>query len=270
MIRTIAAAVTVVMGMTALTQDSRPTFDVASVRRDVQQDTSVPDRLRVSPSGRFDAALSLRNLILYAYHFEGERIEGTQALLREKFMIAAKAPKGVALSHDVARPMVRSLLEDRFRLKVRIESEVRDVLVLRRARPDRLGPNLTRLLMPCIGGMRDLERPVAAPGDQLCSIRTVNERMIGTIKSMADFAVYLSVQRRGPVRDETGLDGSYSVDVTFDPATLAPLHVPNGSPWAAYPTVADAFKESLGLRLDKERAPGRVLVVEHVEPPTEN
>jgi len=94
--------------------------------------------------------------------------------------------------------------------------------------------------------------------------------MRGVVRDMADFAAYLSVQSHKPVRDETGLEGSYSVDVMFDPATLVPLHLPAGSPWAAHPTVSEAFKEHLGLRLDAERTQGRVLIVEHVEPPTEN
>jgi uncharacterized protein (TIGR03435 family) len=90
---------------------------------------------------------------------------------------------------------------------------------------------------------------------------------------MADFAAYVSVQSLGPVRDETGLDGSYSVDVTFDPVTLVPAlrsRSQGDSPWATHPTVSEAFRDSLGLRLDKERTLGRVLIIERVEPPTEN
>ena len=265
----ISAAIIVAV-CSANAQQPRPAFEVASVRRDLREGL-FPGRLRVTPSGRFDTALDVRSLIRYAYKFEGERIEGPETLLRQNFVVAAKAPEGVVLDHDIARQMLQSLLEDRFQLQVRIESEMRDGLVLRRARADRLGPNLIRRSEPCTGGIRDLDRPVAAPGEELCSISTRNERMRGTIRSMADFAGYLSVQSLGPVRDETGLDGSYSVDVTFDPVTLVPaLRFQADSPWATHPTVSEAFRDSLGLRLDKELTPGRVLIIERVEPPTEN
>lgn len=242
---------------------------MASIRRDPGKGIR-GGGVRVTPSGRFDAASELITLIRYAYRFEGERIEGPNPLILEYFVVAAKAPEGVVLDHDLARQMVHSLLLDRFGLKVRIESELRDGLVLRRARPDRLGPNLVKRSKVCIGGPRDLDRPIPGPNDELCSIGTRNERMLGTVRSMADFAAYLSVQSRGPVRDETRLEGAYSVDVTFDPATLVPLQLPNGSPWAEHPKVSEAFKDSLGLTLEKERTPARVLIVEHVESPSEN
>jgi len=220
--------------------------------------------------------LDLKSLIRYAYRFEGERIVGgPDTLLRQNYIISATAVQGAVLEKDADRQMLKSLLADRFALKVRLESETRDGMVLRRERADRLGPNLIRRSIPCDGGL--VERAFSnttsvstVPDAERCSIAMRNERMRGSVKDMAEFAGYLSVQAAKPVRDETGLEGSYSIDVTFDPATLLPFLRPTVSPYAAYPKVSEAFKDSLGLRLDTERTPGRVLVIEHVESPTEN
>lgn len=262
------------------TQDSTPSsdqvhrsaFEAASVRRDLEPGKFQPSGARLLPSGRFNAALSLTHLIMYAYEFDAEQIKGgPEELMKQRFIIAAKAPEEEVLETGVERQMLKSLLADRFGLRVRIETEPQEVLVLRRERMDRLGPKLVRLPMPCIGGMRIAAREESRNADgERCAIATRNERMRGTVRDMEDFATYLSLQARRPVRNETGLEGSYSVDVTYDPGTLVPFRNPSGSPFASFPTVSDAFKNDLGLRLDRGRGSVRVLLVDHVEPPTEN
>ena len=49
-------------------------------------------------SGRFDATVNLRALLMWAYAVDGELIEGAFPILDEGFVIAAKAPGPVLLA----------------------------------------------------------------------------------------------------------------------------------------------------------------------------
>jgi uncharacterized protein (TIGR03435 family) len=76
------------------------------------------------------------------------------------------------------------------------------------------------------------------------------------------------------VLDRTGLAGSFEVRVNFDMVSLAELagmriRVPEGDR-SNLPSFFTALQEQLGLKLQAERVPARVLIVEHVEPPSEN
>ena len=71
--------------------------------------------------------------------------------------------------------------------------------------------------------------------------------------------------------DRTGLDGKFDVDVEF---VRAPKNgqAPAADADASEPGMAfaEAFKRQAGLRLVRQVGPIEVLVVDHVERPTEN
>ena len=84
-----------------------------------------------------------------------------------------------------------------------------------------------------------------------------------------------------PVQDGTGLKESYDLTLAFSSAdrTLAPppssTSQQTGATLAADPSGAislfDAFKNELGLKLEKEKRPMPVLVIDHIEEqPTAN
>ncbi|HEY2737276.1 MAG TPA: TIGR03435 family protein, partial [Thermoanaerobaculia bacterium] len=83
-----------------------------------------------------------------------------------------------------------------------------------------------------------------------------------------------------PVADDTGLKGSYSFTLSF---TGGGLNRPWGGPrtsategpaQASDPvdtvSLASALKNQLGLKLEKEKRPLPVLVIDHIEEPTAN
>jgi uncharacterized protein (TIGR03435 family) len=78
-----------------------------------------------------------------------------------------------------------------------------------------------------------------------------------------------------PVVDRTGLTGHYSFTLRCAP-TYAMRPVVNGQMQAlsadeeGLPDLFTAIKEQLGLRLDPVKAPIEVLVVDHIERPSEN
>jgi uncharacterized protein (TIGR03435 family) len=73
---------------------------------------------------------------------------------------------------------------------------------------------------------------------------------------------------------KTGISGLFDVAVTWAPDTArANANRIGANEPAADPNAPDMFtalREQLGLRLDSQRAPVNLLVIEHVERPTEN
>jgi uncharacterized protein (TIGR03435 family) len=72
------------------------------------------------------------------------------------------------------------------------------------------------------------------------------------------------------VIDATGLKGSYNFELNWSPDDdRTPLL--NGVPQESTgPSIFTAFQEQLGLKLESRRAPVEVLVIDHVEPPSQN
>jgi uncharacterized protein (TIGR03435 family) len=83
--------------------------------------------------------------------------------------------------------------------------------------------------------------------------------------SIDKIAATASSMMKAPVVDRTGLSGSYDVDVRFitDDRRLDP-NAPSG------PSFEQALREALGLRLEKGKGEIEVLVIDHIEKPSEN
>jgi uncharacterized protein (TIGR03435 family) len=76
------------------------------------------------------------------------------------------------------------------------------------------------------------------------------------------------------VQDRTGLTGNFDLDLQW--TDLAALLAPENSrpetppPPADGPSLFTALQEQLGLKLDSQRGPVDVLVIDHAERPTED
>jgi uncharacterized protein (TIGR03435 family) len=93
---------------------------------------------------------------------------------------------------------------------------------------------------------------------------------------MAQFVRQISQLTNRIVIDRTGLTGGYDIDLTFTPA---PDQLPPGPPPPGVepppidpngPTLFAALQEQLGLKLEAERGPVEVIVIDRLEKPTEN
>jgi uncharacterized protein (TIGR03435 family) len=78
-----------------------------------------------------------------------------------------------------------------------------------------------------------------------------------------------------PVVDRTGLEGGYDIDLKFSTENLPGIPAgPPGGPGPAgdpnTPTIFAALQEQLGLRLESQRAPITVVIVDSVSLPTED
>lgn len=96
--------------------------------------------------------------------------------------------------------------------------------------------------------------------------------------SMPEIARRLESQAGKMIVDKTGLTGSYKFDLDWakyirplerpgvDPSELARAFDPMSVPQA----ISDALEAQLGLKLELQKAPVEVLVIDHVERPSEN
>jgi uncharacterized protein (TIGR03435 family) len=89
--------------------------------------------------------------------------------------------------------------------------------------------------------------------------------IVATAAPVAPLIDALSVQLGRPVVDRTGLTGRYSFTLKFAPAQAA-----MDTQTDAGPSLFTAVEEQLGLRLETAKAPVPVLVVDHIERPSEN
>jgi len=78
--------------------------------------------------------------------------------------------------------------------------------------------------------------------------------------------VFVLAQQLGhPVVDETGLQGPFDMELRWTPET-ARQPLPDNAP----PSIFTALREQMGLKLETRKGPVQVLVVDHVERPSEN
>ncbi|HKE86712.1 MAG TPA: TIGR03435 family protein [Vicinamibacterales bacterium] len=265
-------------------------FEVASVKLDPKQSRGAPRSLaeislpfvRVLPGGRVESfGHTLRNLIAWAYDINTvyQKIEGKQEILESEFDISAKAA-APSLTPAEARAMFRTLLEERFQLRLRLQPRDIDGYLLMPAREDgRTGSGLRPFTDDCkarannaaVGfDSRDYEQKAR------CGWASINARHRGVGVSMATIADRLTFFMATPVSDRTGWPGLFMFDVIAGTDDLPYRAVmPLGRGFSAPPPVdapqlLEEFRRELGLKLVKDRTTINDFVVERVEPLIEN
>ena len=173
--------------------------------------------------------------------------------------------------------MLRTLLADRFKLTLRHETKELPIYVLTTARPDgQLGPKLTRSSGPnCVRPPIPGEAPKAAsdPAAPMCGLFSPLGHWIGRATTLEALASVLSMQSvHRVVVNQTGLTGTFDLDLQWaDLAFLfSPQANPNDPPLVDGPSLFTALEEQLGLKLESTKGPVDVLVIDHVEKPTED
>jgi len=236
----------------AQAQQPNPSFDVVSIRPQSPDD----NRFRAKPpaNGRFTATGSAAKfLLMLAFDVQESQIAGGPAWFdKEKWDIEAKSGDETRRYNDAeSRAMLRTLLAERFSLKIHRETRQLPVYILGIAKG---GPKFKAL-------DRDRGMNIQITGN---SIRLES----GEIPRLAQL---LSTAVGRPVIDRTGLSQRYDLSVTRDDAPVREGGVPgldtprapgdNGS-------VFTAVQNQLGLRLDPQRTPVEVIVVDRIERPT--
>ncbi|MGH9240608.1 MAG: TIGR03435 family protein [Vicinamibacterales bacterium] len=252
-------------------------FEVASIKANVSAEPRPPGlSFVVAPNGQLTAQnITLFHIVRNAYDVQGVQIvPGANApdwLERDRWDIVANAPERMA-SRLQTMAMMQNLLATRFKLVLRRETREMPVYALVPARSDRrLGPRLRQSDGQCEAARVIAEKggaPLKTPEVErgFCGSRSVAGLAAMSGVALADFARYLAPQTGRFVIDRTGLTGTFDLDLTWtpDPTTAA------GGPPSAFndgTTLFAAIQEQLGLKLEAQRAPIDVLVIQSAERP---
>jgi uncharacterized protein (TIGR03435 family) len=273
------------VGAQGQTGGASPTFEVASVKPNKSGDARV--MLGIQPGGRFTATnVSLRMLIRTAYQLQDFQIVGGPGWISsDRFDLVAKAEGNLPPTAPGGPPgplqlMLRALLAERFSLVVHEDTRELPTYALVHARTDRrLGPQLRRSEIDCaqVAGARGrggLPVPPPQPGGRpVCGIRIGPGQLSAGGIPLVQFATALAPFVQRVIVDQTGLSGNFDVDLSWTPDQMPQGAPPQGaSPLPPIdpngPSIFTAVQEQLGLKLESERGPVSVLVIDRVEQPT--
>ncbi len=245
-----------------------PSFEVAAIKPS-DPANPMPGKGRILPGGRIEIpGMTLNNLIMFAYGMQENMITGGPKWTgTDRFDIVAKA--GSDTAQPTLRLMFQTLLAERFKLAIHREDKVMPVYVL-------------------TVGKRAPKYQEGNGGRQECSWHALESglrRRECHNLTMAEFVKQLpgwgGIGIDLPVVDETGLKGAY--DFQLDVGIMgfggrgeggrgdgehggdrpAPIIADSG------PTIFTAL-DQIGLKLESRKIPMPVIVIDHVELPTEN
>ncbi len=259
-----------------------PTFEVASVKPNKSGDQRA--MIQMPPAGRYTATnIPLRLLLRQAFDVQGfQFVGGPNWLDSDRFDIVAKPPDGMT-GPEQMRSMLRALLADRFKLATHNETREMPIYSLVLARADgKLGPKLSAAKVDCEARFSAARRggpppEFPAPGQPAeCGFMMGPGNLNVGGMPMLELARSLSPMVGRIVIDKTGLKGRYDFQMTYAPEGrgLGPGPAPGGAePPPADPNTPSLFtalQEQLGLKLEPERGPVDVVVIDRVEQPTED
>lgn len=258
-------ALLVLTGIASLTaqEPGQPAaFEVASIKPNDGGPGS--STMRTMPNGQFVATnVTLRSLIVSAYQVKDFQVTGGPPwLASDRFDINAKPPEGV---QEVSLAMLRSLLEERFKLVVRREGrEERVHALVLASKSGTLGPQLKVSALEC--GNAEAPQAGVEPS-RSCALNTTvgprRGRMFGRGQAMRDIATAIGkFETSRMVVDRTGLSGVFDFELRW---TTTDLQVPGADD---PPSLLTAIHEQLGLKLEQARGPVEFVVVESASQPS--
>jgi len=267
-------------------------FEVADIR--LSEPGAKPGGGGFQPGGRLDLrGYPLRQLIILALDLNPQdQIVGAPKWLDSAKvdliakMSATGGPQNQGIDIDALRPALRALLVERFKLTTHTEERPVDAYTLSAVKP-KLKPADPSNRTACKEGP-------GADGKDPRIANPVNGRLLTCLNmTMAQFAEELPRRAGGylrtPALDATGLEGAWDFTLNFAPngavvggggggrggdggpvavggAAASGASEPNGAV-----SLFDALTKQLGLKLEMQKRPMPVLVVDHIdEKPADN
>jgi uncharacterized protein (TIGR03435 family) len=254
-----------------------PVSEVASVKPNKSGDGGM--RIMFTPDGVSYTNIALQMLLRETFGIEDDRILGAPSWVKtDRFDIEAKvdasdAPKLKDLKFDERRKMLLPVLADRFNLKFHHESRELPTCALviakgspklKEATPGDTYPN----------GLKGPDGHASAG-----AMMAGRGKITGQGVPIATLVNMLAFQRLDrAIFDKTGLTGKYDFELKWAPDEAPPPitgGMQGGLPMndAATdpgPSLFTALQEQLGLKLEPQKGPIDVIVIDHIERPSEN
>jgi uncharacterized protein (TIGR03435 family) len=196
---------------------------------------------------------TLRTIIQYAYNVRDFQISGGPGWMgSDRYDVAAKPENG---AHDQQmKQMLQTLLSDRFQLRFHRETREGTVYALF------VGKNGPRL-QPA----KKSDSSGITSGRNSMGLSTLS----GKRASLDEIAANLSARLGRPVFDKTGLTDKFDFELSWV-QDLTPSGAGAPSPAVSGPSLFTAVQEQLGLRLESQKGPVEILVIDQVSRPQEN
>jgi uncharacterized protein (TIGR03435 family) len=243
-------------GAAPLATATSPEFEAATIKPVKEPD---PNRMNDRTDGRRYTTrnTTLRDLILMAYGVDRQQIAGGPTwIATDEYDVDAVAGEDVHFENDL-QTMLQKLLADRFKLTFHREQREQSIYALMVAKG---GPKLKAA---------DANEKQGSGCTRLgeCAFKR------DTLQHFARWMGFAVLDK--PVQDKTGLAGEFDFELKWTPDETQfagmGIHVPppvdNSN---APPGLFTAIEEQLGLRLEPQKIPSEVLVIDHAERPTEN
>lgn len=252
-------------------------FEVASVK--LSDPGEGIGRFQMQPGGEFNVQkLPMSVLVSRAFNVNNNsQIAGLpQWTSTDRFDIVAKAPSAgpsaPALDMDSVAPMLRALLVDRFKMKYHTEDRPVSAYSLVSAKPKMKKADPTSRT-----SCKNSNAPAGAPPGSLILIC---QNM--TMAQFADRLQGMTPELNWPVLDATGIEAGWDFTLTFTRNFARAVatggeagQAVNGVQQASDPnggyTLFEALEKELGLKLEMQKRPEPIIVIDHIEQkPTDN
>lgn len=274
-----------VLGGQTLSPTVTPKFEVASVKpcKD-DPDPGYKGGRGISSPGRLDLVCQpLRVFIVraYVYYKDGHfnilqplpEIQGAPHWIDDRYSITAKA-ENMASDGMMNGPMLKALLEDRFKLKIHRETREVPVYDLTVAKGGLKAPRFASGSCVPVDWNMPLPDPLQSQTQKHC-IDTSTSRGTSMIVqfdavSIDAFIKFFLYRLDRPVIDKTGLTGLFDFHLEYTPGQTS---TETGTALPADPagsSIFTALQQQLGLKLTAAKGPGEYLVIDHVERPSAN
>ncbi len=229
-------------------------FQAASIRPNVMNDNVVD--ISVGPGNRFSTrGYSVKLLIQRAWNLKGFQILGGPEWINDaRFDISAISADSETLTEEKLRPMLRTLLKERFHLRVR------------EGRQD-----ISGLAITVSRSGQKLTAEAADPALDEHRIRLTDISTTGLNLTIPQLAVVLGSHLGLPVQDRSGLTGTWRLHMNLSPVMMDEIHAAaRAADIDSLPAFNEALQNTLGLRLIPAKVPSSVLWIDGIDRPTDN
>ena len=251
-----------------------PSFEVASIKGDHTGIDSMD--IHTEPDRFIATNVNTKFLIEFAFNIQPFQLSGGPSWIdSEHFDIDAKEDESRAAALQKLQPgqaltdmrlMLQSLLADRFRLVVIHRTEQRTVykLVVTKS-----GPIFPETAAPAAGAV-NAKAPTDAAHRKGIWFSGAGQIIVNDT-SMSSFASFLARQPEisTPVSDATGLAAHYDFKLQWTPVVPSLLTPGQGSVNTATDiggtSLFEALQEQLGLKLEAQKGPVDLLIIDHIE-----
>jgi uncharacterized protein (TIGR03435 family) len=240
---------------TPMAADANPAFEVATIKLSRPDDQRLPT-IQIQNRRLLTWNKTVMNLITYAYSINPGEVANGPDWLDAKYDVVGQPDAEGQPSQQQWHIMLQKLLADRFKLSFHWEKKEVSIYAL----------TVTKNGAKLTASAGDPKGPpnLAMPA---------RGRFRGRNATMAEFAGELQGVLDRPVIDKTGISGRYDVALDW---TLDDFQATRFSGFPApvdrteVPDLFTALQEQLGLRLESTKGSVDVMVIDHMERPSEN